>query len=321
MSLAWVIGAGGLLGQALVRSLHSMQIHLYTFPEPLAWRSFQQLRLQLAQAATDFVLRASQTQDQRACIFWAAGIGTMDSQAEEMALETAALRCLLQALEWAVRHAQCKEPGMIRICLASSAGALYAGVSEPYVIDDHTPVAPTTAYAHAKLEQEALLQAAVQRTPQLASLSCRISTLYGHRRPNADGDKGLIAHLASALLHRHPVHIYVPLDTMRDYIAADDAAVRMIMACRILATRPMQTMTKCLIASGVSTSISEILHLFRQIGGRKPLVVTSVSWKRDLYISCIRFQPSMWLEQACHPHPRTVAAGISDVLRERLGEH
>ena len=317
MTLAWVIGAGGLLGRALVGALSRPDVHLHSLPGPLAWRQPQVLMGQLAQAAADFVALAARSPGRRACIFWAAGIGTMDGSADDLAPESAALACVLDAMQ---RHATGLAPGALRICLASSAGALFAGVRDGRLIADDHPVAPTTAYAEAKLAQEMLLLELARQVPQVAALVCRVSTLYGTRGPQAGRDKGLIAHLATGCLQRRPVHVYVPLDTMRDYLAADDAAARMVAAALMPGALP-QGGAPCLVASGVSTSVSDVVHLFHRIGGRKPLVVTGANWRGDLYLPCLRFQPSAWLEQRCGLPARTMAEGIAGVLRERMGGH
>ncbi len=214
--LSWVLGAGGLLGRALTRTLEALPGRHYAPAEPLAWDDAARLHAQLGQAAQQFcALAAAQPAGGLACVYWAAGIGTMDGAAAALALETEALAALVQAL---ARCGAGLGAGSLRLCLASSAGALHAGAGAA-LVTEHTPATPTTPYAHEKLRQEALLHAAAAGAAHLAPRVCRISTLYGSAA--APGrDKGLIQHAASALAQRRPLHVFVPLDTLRDYIAA-----------------------------------------------------------------------------------------------------
>ena len=55
------------------------------------------------------------------------------------------------------------------------------------------------------------------------ALVARLSTLYGPGQSRGK-PQGLIAHIARGVVRNQPVRIYVPLDTVRDYLAADDAA-------------------------------------------------------------------------------------------------
>ena len=312
--LSWVLGAGGLLGRALTRTLAALPGRHYAPPQALAWDDAARLHAQLDQAAQQFcALAAEQPAGDLACVYWAAGIGTLDGAADALRLETAALAALVQAL---ARHGAGLPAGSLRLCLASSAGALHAGGGAGLVTED-TPATPTTPYAHEKLRQEALLRAAAARAAHLAPLVCRISTLYGSAA--APGrDKGLIQHAASALAQRRPLHVFVPLDTLRDYIAAPDAALRL--ACAARHPRPAAH-GHSLVASGTSSSIAQILELLHRLGGRRPLVVSGAHWRGALYVPCVRFAPSAWLEQACAAPPRTLAEGLAEVLRERLGGH
>lgn len=312
--LSWVVGAGGLLGRALVRTLAALPGGHYAPAAPLAWGEPARLHAQLAHAAQQFcALAAAQPVGELACVYWAAGIGTMDGDAAALALETEALAELVRALE---RHGAGLGPGSLRLCLASSAGALHAGGGSGLVMED-TPATPTTPYAHEKLRQETLLREAHARGAHLTPLVCRISTLYGSAAAHGR-DKGLIQHAVSALSQRRPLHVFVPLDTLRDYIAAPDAARRLVCAARHL--QPV-TQSHSLVASGTSSSVAQILELLHRLGGRRPLVVSGAHWRAGLYVPCVRFAPSAWLEQACAAPPRTLAEGLAEVLRGRLGGH
>ena len=128
------------------------------------------------------------------------------------------MKHLLQRLE--------AEPHLISapgaIAFASSAGGIYAGAKDA-VITEHTPPAPTTAYAREKLVQEDLIQAFVLANQRTAALLARVSTIYGPGQATGK-QQGLLTHIARRILRNQPIQIYVPYDTIRDYIAVDDAA-------------------------------------------------------------------------------------------------
>lgn len=315
--LSWVIGAGGLLGRALVDTLARLPGQPWSPPEALSWDEPARLHAQLARAARRFVAQLAPAAGAapgttQGCVYWAAGIGRLEGGAQALTPEGDALAALLRALQ---EHGAGLPPGSVRICLASSAGAVYAGIQDGRRIGEDTPAAPTTPYAHEKLRQEALLRAAAARAPHLKALVCRISTLYGSRAPHARTDRGLVQHIASALVQRRPVHVFVPLDTLRDYLHVQDAALRLVVAARHPGALPQ---APCLVASGTGSSISQILQTFTRLAGRRPLVVTGAHWRHGLYTPCLRFTPSPWLEAACACTPRTLDEGIAQVLRERL---
>ena len=156
----------------------------------------------------------------------------MSSTEEGLAAETRALSIVLELIE--------SEPVLMAtggsFSFSSSAGAIYAGASDD-IITENTTVAPTTDYAREKLRQESLVSEFADRNSRVTVLLARISTLYGPGQ--AKGKRqGLLAHIARCLLRNQPVHIYVPFDTIRDYIAADDAAFAIGAAIYALSSKP-----------------------------------------------------------------------------------
>ncbi len=319
MSAAWVLGAGGLLGGSLVRELRSQGTACFQPAAPFTWREPVRLQTQLKQAVEDFAAHVAQ-RDEMSCaasptgadweIWWAAGRGAMSSQTEELATETRALACVLEAISSsAILGARAG-----RLALMSSAGAIYAG-SASGVIDEHSPVAPTSPYAAAKLDQEALVRDFVRKAPRHAGLVARCSTLYGSGQTR-DKPQGLLTFIARSLMRNAPIPIFVPLDTMRDYLSADDAA-RMIVESLRTATHPGQTCVR-IIASETPVTIAEIIAIFQRVSRRRLRVVTSTSAVTGLYASRIRFRSRIRpVESMAANTP--LAAGIASLLHaERL---
>ncbi len=308
MTLAWVLGGTGLLGTALCRVLRGRGTDLFVPEQRFAWADRSRLLAQLADAVQDFALRSAGVA--RWEIYWAAGTGTMGSSADAMTRETEALAWLLQQLAVSAP----RMPSFGAFALASSAGAIYAGAADE-VITEETAAAPTTAYAEAKLAHEQLLQDFVRAQPRRAALAARISTLYGTGQASGKG-QGLLAHMARSLLRNQPIQIYVPYDTVRDYIAADDAAVRIVEAMHLLPAQPRLVVK--IIASECPVTIAEIVSIFKRIARKNPRIVTSANRLSTLYARRVQFR-SVALLDASGTAIRSLPVGISQLLmNERM---
>lgn len=279
MTIAWVIGSRGLLGSALCRTLLRHGTELFSPTEHFCWGNEHELSPQLAAAVQSFAAKVGTTD--RWEIYWAAGVGTMSSPASALVPETNALSVLLSFIE--------SQPQLTTtrgaLALASSAGAIYAGYTDE-IISENTPPAPTTAYAHEKLRQEDLLRSFVLASSRMSALIARISTLYGPGH-SVGKQQGLIAHIARCILRNQPIQIYVPFDTIRDYITADDAAATIIASLGAISESP-GVFTK-IIASEQPTTIAEIVSIFKRIARRAPRIVTSASKLSSIYSRRIQF--------------------------------
>ena len=307
MTIAWVLGSSGLLGAALCRQLRRDGTGLFAPSGRLAWDNSVELADQLAAAARAFADRVG-TAD-RWEIYWAAGIGTMASSPEALAPETRALALLLQLVASEARMKAV--PGSV--ALASTAGAIYAGSADDIITENTTP-APTTAYAHAKLEQEALLRCFADAHDHVSVLIARISTLYGPGQ-TAGKKQGLMTYLARSILRNHPVQIYVPYDTIRDYITTDDAAAAMVAAARDTArnmTAKSRAVTK-IVASERPATIAEIVSIFRRLARRAPRIATSANKLSAVYARRVQFRSILSVGPVARP-TTTLAIGIAQLM-------
>lgn len=303
MTLTWVVGSGGLLGSALCRVLRGEGTEVFSPAERFHWNCESELETQLAAAVRAFAARAVAVG--RWELYWAAGDGTMSSPSADLAPETRALARLLRLIEC--------EPGLTStpgaMAFASSAGAIYAG-SFDCLISEHTAPAPNTPYAHEKLRQEELVRSFSLARPRTAALIARLSTVYGPGQA-AGKKQGLLTHVARCILGNRPVQIYVPFDTIRDYIASDDAAAAMVAALRAIVDTP-HVLTK-IIASEQPTSIAHIISLFTRIARRNPRVIASASRLSGIYPRGMRFQSVAGLEGARRPQI-SLLVGLSQVM-------
>lgn len=241
----WVIGGGGLFGSALVRHRSG----IFT-GQPIPWddpyAALETLRMSLA----DFSAIAGEPW----CIAWTAGRATTSSSAAETERELTLFRDFVEHLSRNPPHG----PGVF--LLASSAGGLYAGSKRP-PFDRTSPVDPISHYGRLKQSQE---QAAIRLlSPMMSVVIARLSNLYG---PGQDLGKlqGLISRLALAAITKESLSIYVPLDTLRDYIEVDDAAARAAHWIERAAERQAGAQIR-VIASGESVSVGRIIALMQSI--------------------------------------------------------
>ena len=308
MTIAWVLGSSGLLGAALCRQLRRAGSTLFFPADRLAWNNSGEFAAQLAAAVRAFADQAAAADGWE--IYWAAGIGTMASSPEALVPETRALSLLLQLLESESRLKNV--PGSV--ALASTAGAIYAGATDE-IITENTAPAPTTAYAHAKLEQEALLRCFADSHDHASVLIARISTLYGPGQA-AGKKQGLMTYLARSILRNHPVQIYVPYDTIRDYITTDDAAAAMLIAVSDM-TGKARAVTK-IIASERPATIAEIVSIFRRLARRAPRIATSANRLSAVYSRRVQFRSIVSVRRVATP-TTTLAIGIAQLMAaERL---
>lgn len=303
MKIAWVIGSGGLLGSALCNALRRNGFALFCPEERFVWGDETVLRSQMERSVRAFTMQPSTSSGW--ALYWAAGVGAMSSAEDALTPETKALAMLLQC--FASEAQLMAVPGAITF--ASSAGAIYAG-SKDAIITERTAPAPTTAYAREKLKQEELLTAFALTHSLLTVLNARISTVYGPGQA-AGKKQGLLTHIARRILRNQPIQIYVPYDTIRDYIAVADAAGAMVGALSLACQQP-GVCTK-IIASEKPTTIAEIISVFKRIARRAPLIVTSASKLSNLYARRVQFR-SVVLTDGAKPMVTSLAVGIARLM-------
>lgn len=305
MTIAWVIGSGGLLGEALCRALRRHDTKLFFPAERFCWDGGPKLASQVAAAVQAFASQSQVGAADRWEMYWAAGVGTMSSAQDALEPETQSLALVLRLFEANPRLMTTSGA----MAFASSAGAIYAG-SQDDIITENTSPTPTTAYAREKLRQEDLVSSFALANPRTIALLARISTVYGPGQATGK-QQGLLTHIARRILRNEPIQIFVPYDTIRDYIAVDDAADAMVSALRVTSVKP-RILTK-IVASEQPATIAEILSIFKRIARRPPLIVTSASRLSGLYSRRIQFH-SIALPECARPPTKSLPVGIAQLM-------
>jgi UDP-glucose 4-epimerase len=251
-------------------------------------------------------------------IVWAAGAAVTSSLPAQFDGERNQLRGFLDIL-----REEAAEAGAGNVFFASSAGGVYAGSAGP-PFTEQTDVAPLAPYGWFKLEMEAEMRrfAAASGVPVLIG---RITNLYGPGQ-RLDKMQGLISHLAMARFGAKPVFIFVPLETVRDYVFVDDCAGAILDSLERLSLEgsrlPSPPVVTKILGSGDGISISTLLGYYRAITKAMPRVVLGSSPSTRYQAVDLRMRSIVWPD--LDRRERTpVAAGfhatMMDVLRMLQG--
>jgi UDP-glucose 4-epimerase len=312
---AWVLGEGGLLGAHVAQALdESPRFERWRSESAFAWEDQPRLASQLAAAAGRFATALAGHGGEWS-VFWCAGAGVVGTSARALAGECAAWERLLEVLGRV--HAESAARGVV--FLASSAGGIYAGSRERPLTESSTPF-PLSAYGEAKLRQErALAEWAVERD-SVSTLVARFSNLYGPGQ-NLDKPQGLVARISQCLLHGHPAHVYVPMDTTRDYVFAADAARAVVRWSGRLADEAARAGTAShlmkICASGTATSVAQVIGAFRQTARRPLRIVTALHPAGREQPRHLQFRSIVWPDEPA-PAQTSLPAGIHRLHSHQL---
>jgi UDP-glucose 4-epimerase len=306
--LAWVVGPSGLLGKSLVAEVRNRtDWELFDSPS-LPWNSSDRVETEIDELSGRFFASAA---GREWTILWAAGAGVIATTEEKLEAEVDLFGRVLDGL-----GAQLKSNGLAdsgSFFLASSAGGVYAGATAP-PFTEKTDVAPLAPYGRAKLKMEAALATFAEHT-RVATLVGRIANLYGPGQ-NLAKPQGVISALALAQLSPTPASIFVSLDTMRDYLYADDCAS---LVCdgieRLSIERVGGDHVVKVLASGVTVSIGALLGVFRQLARRHPNVAMGASPLAAMQVLDLRLRSVVWPELD-RRELTPLAVGIRSILTE-----
>jgi UDP-glucose 4-epimerase len=295
---ALVFGGGGLLGSAICDELRRQGRSARV--AGVRWEDDAAAGDDLARAIDQAAATDGDLQ-----LWWCAGTGVTATSSDRFAAE---LRLLQRLVDQTATIARSRA-GRVCVFYASSAGAVYAGGAEP-PFTEHTAPAPLSAYGQAKLDAEALLS---QLTDHQVTVAIgRISNLYGPRQ-DLSKPQGLVSQLCLASYLRHPLNIYVSLDTLRDYIHVDDAAARCVRFVDAVSSGDVASVTK-IICSGTAISVGTLLAEASRIFRRRVPVVLAASPLARQQARDLRLRSVVLPEldrSACRP----IGVGIDEIRR------
>lgn len=308
MTIAWVIGARGMLGSAITRAIATSPGWTLHESPSIDWKlSPAELGLE-AEGLAAALFESAAAAHESWSIIWAAGAGATSSSTEVFNGELAQLDGVLAGIERA--SSSSRTPG--QMFYASSAGGVYAASEWPPFTEGSIP-APISPYGDFKLKAEKSFHSTAERMG-VPSLGGRIANLYGPGQ-RLEKLQGIISHIALARLTERPASIYVPLDTLRDYIYVDDCAALVLRALDRLAVEGGHV-TK-ILCSGQATTIASLLGHFRAVTHGRPRVVLGSSSASALQAHDLRLRSTVWqdLDRAQSTGlPAGISATVADIL-------
>jgi UDP-glucose 4-epimerase len=112
-----------------------------------------------------------------------------------------------------------------RMFFASSAGGVYAGSSNPPFTEETVPI-PISNYGAQKLQIEELL-INFGKSNNIQICIGRVANIYGVNQ-NIRKQQGIVTALVKSTILNTTVSMYVPLNTLRNYIFVSDAASKIV---------------------------------------------------------------------------------------------
>jgi UDP-glucose 4-epimerase len=312
-ALVWVVGRGGLLGRHVDAALVDAGADVWPGRD-IRWGDPAASVADLEVGLHGFLDAAA---DRPWRLLWCAGAGVVATSAASLARETTVVERLLSTL---TRRLQDDRPLADRgtLFFSSSAGALYAASTAQPPFDEFSPVAALAPYGREKLAQEALFRDAVANA-DVDVVVGRFSNLYGLGQ-DLTKPQGLVSHVGRAALRHQPISIYVPLDTIRDYLFATDAG-RMVAAAldrradeRRDGAAPAVT-TK-IFASEQETTVAAVLAAWRQALHRPLRVALASDPVAALQPRMLSFRSRVWPDLLGRPTRLTL--GVDALRREQL---
>lgn len=298
----WIIGSGGLLGSAL----HQATTHAFQAPS-IPWHDASAARQTLDRAVQDF---AVSTGGSNWRIIWAAGRATTATPKAD------AERELLQFQHFINTLIRLHPEGSGSFTLASSAGGIYAGSLNPPFASSTPPVAVGT-YGELKLAKEAATFDLAKH--DIARTITRIANLYG---PGQDLTKlqGVVSRLCLAAITRREINIFVPLDTLRDYIYVTDAAHRILHWSDPQTLQPASEPHIKVVASGQSMGLGNVINTVQDVLHTRIPVSFGVHQAASAQARDIRLVPDedAFIESLpLTPFPAGVRRVFEDLLDQR----
>jgi UDP-glucose 4-epimerase len=298
--VAWVVGAGGLVGRhvaaALERSGHEVLTSRVPWDDELAASrvlAAETRRFEAVRAGRPWVLA------------WCAGAGVVATGEEALAAEA---RVFTAACDTLVEGLGVEEAGVV--FLASSAGGLYAGSEHPPFGEDTEP-RPLVAYGRVKLAMEQHLAERVAGTGVRVVVG-RLANVYGPGQ-RLGKPQGLLSQLCLADATGSPLPVFVSTDTIRDYVHAADVGAMVRRSVELARGEPAGSVTVKVLASGAPVTVGHLIGEARRVFHR-PLRTIPVAGGRGQVLD-LRMRSTHWPEVDALA-TTTLAAGLADTAAD-----
>ena len=279
--ISWVLGRGGLLGGSVERQI-ARSSRVWAPSKQFFWDDISEFKSEISQSINQFMEFVG---TENWAILWCAGVGVVSSSTDVLDSEVQKIQYLLDQLS------KCSSQFLRQgnLFYASSAGGVYAGSQLPPFTEQTDPI-PLGDYGRQKLYCEKLFSDFTCNYPT-SSVIGRIANLYGPGQSRTKG-QGLITTICRSSLLGKPIEIYVPLETVRNYIYIEDAASLVVgLMNHIADIDEVKTMTK-IIASDQNVSLSLLLAECTRVFKKRPQVVLTQAHNANLQTVDLRMEPS-----------------------------
>ena len=297
----WVIGAGGLLGSAIVQSASGDH---RAFPaQRVPWSRPGESSRALSDNLNDF--HRWRRPGEPWAVIWAAGAGVITSSQARLAAEDSVM------INFARQMANTHEVDGTFV-FASSASVY--GNHTSMSCDESSPTAPLNRYAKTKLDQEDELTELFAGSSPL--VIARISTLYGPGQ-NLSKGQGLISSMCRDALAGRAISIFVPLDTQRDYLYTADASRQILWLAERSARCGSASTEIRVLGSYRSTTIGEVARTIQAVARRRPHLLQIQTATSSVHVRRQTLSTTDPALRAMRPTP--LITGVGTVYRSLLG--
>ncbi|OBJ02821.1 hypothetical protein A5660_21390 [Mycobacterium alsense] len=298
----WIVGRSGLLGSAVSRAMRPKFTGLR-----VPWENHDAAVEALDSDLERFIQEAG---NDDWSVIWAAGSGVVGTTADKLAAETRIMSHLLARLR------DSRPTGRGAFFLSSSAGGIYAGSAHPPFSESTAPK-PLSPYGETKLAQEDMVQTKLAgRVPLVIG---RFSNLAGPGQ-NMVKQQGLVSQLCRAAITRQSLNVFVPMETLRDYLYVDDAAAMV----RTLVEKAVSGQPSAPVLRNISSqqpvSVCTVVRTVQQVAHRTVRIALGTSPSSTYHVRDLRLSTDFrndFHRVAITPFPVAVKRVYDDVLRHQ----
>jgi UDP-glucose 4-epimerase len=304
---SWVIGSNGLLGSAVSDELNKSSLS-WQPSKKIIWdnagsgNSAIKLEESIEAAVKEYVAAVGANTWE---IYWCAGIGVVGSDMDLLDREVTAIKILLSCM----RSSGLTANKSGRMLFASSAGGVYAGSSNPPFTEETVPI-PISDYGAQKLQIEELL-INFGKNNNVEIRIGRIANIYGANQ-NIRKQQGIVTALVKSTILNTTVSMYVPLNTLRNYIFVSDAAFKIINFVRS-STNNHEVRNIC---SNENWSLGSLIRITKDVTKKRIHLAHAVNRQSQLQPLDLRMK-SLSENKESSVREVSLPVGVS-VVRERL---
>jgi UDP-glucose 4-epimerase len=308
---SWVIGSNGLLGSAVSDELKKSSLS-WQPTKKIIWDNAGSgdtaIKLEeTIEAAVKEYVAALGTNTWE--IYWCAGVGVVGSDMDVLDREVTAMKILLSCM----RSSGLTANKSGRIFFASSAGGVYAGSSNPPFTEETAPI-PISDYGAQKLQIEELL-INFGKSNNVETRIGRIANIYGANQ-NIRKQQGIVTALVKSTILNTTVSMYVPLNTLRNYIFVSDAAFKIVNFVRS-STNNHDLRNIC---SNENWSLGSLIRITKDVTKKRILLAQALNNKSILQPLDLRMK-SLSDDNVSSVREVSLPVGVSMVREHLLKTH